>query len=242
MKRKYSLKLFLFGFITNILFRFFWLFVPGVILLIVGIFIDRCSYIGFVLLGIDIVISFVDQMKIRRTMLSESDNEQFRNFQDVISKEGDVVKNIMDYLEGRIDKDDPVAAVYNTVCEKCKYGNDFEKLNEHEKILFTTQTAEQEINNGGFHQFFYNSSGNSVNNLVDSFEKIGAVKTAEICKKALSVFNGEIPVDRKERQKLLDKLNCDDLLGDCDNAFYNYEDDLETLNYSYIMKYREFFD
>ncbi len=242
MKKKYSLKLFLFGFITNILFRFFWLFVPGVILLIAGIFIDGCSYIGFVLLGIDIIISFIDQMKIRQVMLSESDNEQFRKFQDVVSKDGDVVKNIINYLEGNIEKNNLVTSMYSTVCRKCKYGNDIEKLNEYEKTLFITQTAEQEINNGGFSQFFFNSSGRFASRSVNSFENIGAAKTAEICKKALSVFNGEIPFDRKERQELLEELNCDDLLSDCDNAFYNYEDDLEALNYSYIMKYREFFD
>ena len=45
-KRKYPSSLFIIGFVTNVLFHFFWLFVPAVILLIVGIFIKPCLYIG----------------------------------------------------------------------------------------------------------------------------------------------------------------------------------------------------
>ena len=59
-ERKYPFRLFLFGLITNILFRFFWLFVPSVILMLVGIFVDRCLYIGLALLIIDIAVSFIE--------------------------------------------------------------------------------------------------------------------------------------------------------------------------------------
>lgn len=78
--------------------------------------------------------------------------------------------------------------------------------------------------------------------MVDAFTKIGASKTADICKNALAVFNGKVPTDRDERQDLLDSLECDDVLEACDDAFYDYEDYLETLNHAYIMEHREFFD
>lgn len=103
-KRKYPMSLFIIGFITNILFRFIWLFVPAVILLIVGIFVDWCSYVGLALLVIDVVVSFIEQMQIRHTMLSESDNEDFRAFQDAVSQDGDVFDNIRKFVEGEIEK------------------------------------------------------------------------------------------------------------------------------------------
>lgn len=40
----------------------------------------------------------------------------------------------------------------------------------------------------------------------------------------------------------LNILDCDNVLSECDDAFYNYEDDLEALNHEYLMKYREFFN
>ena len=130
----------------------------------------------------------------------------------------------------------------SSVCEKCEYGEAIEKLNEYERVFFVTQTLEQEVNNGGFSQYFFNSSGNFSNELEDAFTKIGALKTAEICKKALAVFAGKVPTDWNERQELLEELSCDNILSELDNAFYDYEEDLDVLNYSFIMKHRKFFD
>lgn len=143
--------------------------------------------------------------------------------------------------EEEIDKNALILDTFSAIDEKCEYGDTMEKLNEHERIFYITQILEQEINNGGFSQFFYNSSGDYSNEIVDAVTKIGAYKTAEICKKALAVFNGKVPTDREERQNLLESLTCEDIFDKCDNAFYDYEDDLEALNYAYIMKYRKFF-
>ncbi len=250
-ERSYPFSLFLIGYITNFLFRFSWLFIPSIVLLIVGIWVDWCLYAGLALLAIDIITSFVEQMKIRKTMLSDSDNEQFRKFQDAVSKDGNVFENIRNLVENTaeeyVDDEDTqrnnfVVDMCDTVCEKCKYGDDIEKLNEHERVFYVTQILEQEVNNGGFSQFFYNSSGDFSNELVDAFTKIGALKTAEICKKALAVFNGNVPSDRDEREELLDNLDCDDVLSECDDEFYEYEDNLEELNYTYIMEHRSFFE
>lgn len=251
-ERKYPTSLFVVGFITNILFHFFWLFVPSIIFLIIGIFVDWCLYVGLSLLIIDIIASFVEQMKIRNTMLSDSDNEQFRKFQDAISQDGNVFENIRNFVgnsaeeisvdEDEIEQNNVVIGTYETICEKCEYGDAIDNLNEHERVIFIAQILEQEVNNGGFDQFFYNSSGDFSNELVDAFTKIGALKTAEICKKAVSVFNGEVPVNREEREEVFDKIDSDDILSECDDAFYDYEDDLEKMNYEYIMKHQDFFD
>lgn len=103
VERKYPFSLFLIGFITNILFHFFWLFIPGVILLIGGVFIDWCLYAGLAILVIDIIASFIEQMKIRQVMLSSSENEQFRQFQDAVLKDGNVFENIRNYVENTDD-------------------------------------------------------------------------------------------------------------------------------------------
>ena len=249
-EKRYPFSLFLIGFIINFLFHFFWLFIPSVILLIVGIWVDWCLYAGLALLGIDIILSFVEQLKIRQTMLSDSDNEQFSQFQDAVSRDGNVFENIKSFVENAAEevgdeeaqKTNFVVDMCDAVCEKCKYGDDIEKLNEHERVFYVTQILEQEVNNGGFSQFFFNSSGDFSNELVDAFTKIGALKTVEICKKALAVFNGNVPTDRDEREELLDSLDCDDVLSECDDEFYEYEDNLEELNYTYIIEHRSSFD
>ena len=119
-ERRYPFSLFLIGFITNILFHFFWLFIPSIILLIVGIWVDWCLYVGLALLGIDIIASFVEQMKIRQAMLSDSDNEQFRQFQDAVSRDGNVFENIRSFVENTAEEvDDEEIQKNNFVVDMC---------------------------------------------------------------------------------------------------------------------------
>ena len=153
----------------------------------------------------------------------------------------DFWKKKIENSEEEIDKNALVIDTFSAIDEKCEYGDTMEKLNEYERIFYVVQILEQEVNNGGFFQFFYNSSGDHSNEIVDAFTKIGAHKTAEICKKALAVFSSKVPADREERQNLLESLDCEDVFDECDDAFYDYEDDLEALNYSYITKHQKFF-
>ena len=88
--RKYPTSLFIIGFITNILFHFFWLFIPCIILLIVGIFVKPCLYVGLALLLIDILLSLIEQFRIRQA------------FQDALSKDGNWRDNIDELLNQKM--------------------------------------------------------------------------------------------------------------------------------------------
>lgn len=138
--------------------------------------------------------------------------------------------------------DNFVVDMFEAVALKCADGDRMEALNAHERIFYIVQTLEQEVNNGGFSQFFYNSSGDFANELVDAFTTIGAHKTAAICKKALSAFRDVVPTDRTQREALLDRMHCDKLWEKCDDAFYEYADDLESLNRAYILAHPDSFD
>lgn len=142
------------------------------------------------------------------------------------------------------DPTDFVYALWNHIIEKCEYGKNMDALTPEERIFFITQWLETEVNNGGFSQFFFNSSGNFSAELVDAFTAIGAVKTAAICQQALDAFGQALPADCEERRKLLDKIETDeidDALSACDDAFYEYEEDLARLNYDYVQKHKAAF-
>ena len=100
--RKYPVSLFIIGLITNFLFHFFWLFIPAVILLIVGIWVKLCGYIALTLLVIDLILSVVEQIRIRNTFLNDSDNPQFKEFQDIFFKGGDWRENMKEVVEQKI--------------------------------------------------------------------------------------------------------------------------------------------
>ena len=100
--RKYPTSLFIIGFITNILFHFFWLFIPCIILLSVGIFVKPCLYVGLALLLIAVLLSLAEQFSLRQAFLEESDNPDFRAFQDALSKDGNWKDNIDELLSQKI--------------------------------------------------------------------------------------------------------------------------------------------
>ncbi len=101
-KRKYPMSLFVIGFITNFLFHYFWLFLSGVILIIAGIFLKPCLFAGALIILVDAVLSFAEQSRIRKAFLSDSDNADFRAFQDALSGDGKWTDNIKDVLENKV--------------------------------------------------------------------------------------------------------------------------------------------
>lgn len=150
----------------------------------------------------------------------------------------------MEHIWSLTDTNDFVIAMMEHLDKKTNYGKDMSVLSEAERIFYVTQSLEMEVNNGGFSQFFYNSAGNFSCELVSAFTAIGADTTADICRRAIEAFGCDIPADRNEREEMLDEMESDEIdeiLEECDDAFYDYEDDLNTLNYNFVMKNKEYF-
>ncbi len=103
--RKYPVNLFLMGLIANIVFRYFYLFVPALILLILGIRVRELLYVGLCLLSIDIIISIVEQLRMRKTLINDNDNPNFTEFQDLITKDDNWSGNIKDFVNAKIAED-----------------------------------------------------------------------------------------------------------------------------------------
>lgn len=145
------------------------------------------------------------------------------------------------------DKEEFVIEMDQYIAEKCEYGDNMETLNEEQRVFYITQALEMEVNNGGFSQFFFNYSGMFANEIVSAFEKIGAMKTAEICKKAISIYGESVPTDRDEREAVItpddekEEEKIEEILNECDDAFFEYADDLLELNYQFIINNKESF-
>jgi Domain of unknown function (DUF4375) len=73
--------------------------------------------------------------------------------------------------------------------------------------LFAAQWCESEVCNGGFHQFFYNSTGVLAPEALAAFRAIGLHEWAEILDEAMRFFGEPYPRDQEQRQKLLDAVD-----------------------------------
>jgi hypothetical protein len=136
------------------------------------------------------------------------------------------------------DQTDFLIAINERLNERTDYGDHLERLSAEEQVFYICNLLMEEVNNGGFDQFLYNSSGDHAYRVEDCLRIIGANKTADICHTAFSAFGKPIPQNRDKRQKFLEKMESDeisDILSRCDDQFYEYPDPLEGLCYRYIV-------
>ncbi len=107
MKRQYPTKMFFFFVLTNFLFHFFYLSVPGIVLCIVGIWSKFCLWIGLAILGLDLILSIIEQLRLRRTAITPSDNPDFNEMMDAFCGP-DGLEAVRKIVDAKIETTPPV--------------------------------------------------------------------------------------------------------------------------------------
>jgi len=79
-----------------------------------------------------------------------------------------------------------------------------------------------EVNNGGFHQYFFNSSGDLVTDALDAAEAAGADELASLIRRGLSLLDVPEPADRVARQSALGDIELEEF-ADLDDDYYTLE-------------------
>ncbi len=159
-------------------------------------------------------------------------------------KSQDNIKPDIEALLSSPEKHIAIIEIDNYICRLCSFGDTLPRLTEPQQDFYFNQNLEREINNGGFNQYFFNSSGNFTHETLASLRKIGASKTADILQEAIDQFpNSLVPKDRADRQNILEQIEekANEVWEQLDQKFYEYEDDLNDLNIEYIKKYRSSF-
>lgn len=82
MERKYPTKMFWLHVLANFLLHFLYLFIPGIVLCIVGIWVRFCLWIGLALLVLDMILSIIEQLRIRKATMTQSNNPEFNELID----------------------------------------------------------------------------------------------------------------------------------------------------------------
>src|SRR2546427_10905132 len=71
--------------------------------------------------------------------------------------------------------------------DKTSFGKeDFANQSLPQKVFSAIWAVESEVNNGGFSQYFLNSSAESASFVAEALDTIGAPKTASICNRAIT--------------------------------------------------------
>ena len=83
-------------------------------------------------------------------------------------------------------------------------------------LIYAATFCQSEICNGGFHQFFFNSTGVLAPEAVEAFTRLGMPDTADVVRQACDRLGSAFPRERPARQGLLREREFRDL----DDRFY----------------------
>lgn len=119
---------------------------------------------------------------------------------------------------------------------------EFEDLFEPEKVFMSVWILRNEVNNGGFAQYYENSYSENAEFAVTALRALGAHETAGILERANAIFPGARPPrDQTRRNEMLAEnwQQVRTLLEDLDTEFFQDPDNLDTLFVHYILDNQE---
>jgi hypothetical protein len=144
-----------------------------------------------------------------------------------------VEQAVIDYVSGRIGED---------------YDHEREivaKLPIGAQALYITWWVEAEVNNGGFNQYYWNSSGQFADQAAEAFEFFSAHEHAALMREANSVraMEAEKMKQFKDRGSMeaFSESYKESQLGPLDEKFYGTKENLGALRIAKIRSSPEFF-
>jgi hypothetical protein len=120
-------------------------------------------------------------------------------------------------LEGKYRIDSLVLAFEQGIMQKVERDG-VQTLTKEERVVLAVEALEREVNNGGYDQFFVNSSREFAATIVGALQRIGCRKTATITQRAiealgttdLTVESIEAIMAGDDEQRLTNFNRCDD--------------------------------
>jgi Domain of unknown function (DUF4375) len=114
-----------------------------------------------------------------------------------------------------------------------------QSLTDEEGIVIAVEALERDVNNGGYHQFFINSSREFASTVVSALQRIGCKKTAAITQRAVKALGTSDLTSQAidavmagSDEQLLAKLSR------CDDSYYDRAEPIAERLFSFIKANR----
>ena len=141
-------------------------------------------------------------------------------------------------LEGKFRTDSLVVAFEQAI--QSKVFRDGGDVSVPERVVLAIESLEQEVNNGGYDQFFRNSSIQYAPTLVDALARAGCPKAAAVAERAIrSLGLDVVSVESIQAAMEVGSEERDMALNPCDQEFYEYQEDLAGKVLDYIRYNRD---
>lgn len=105
----------------------------------------------------------------------------------------------------RLKEYDPYRELWKSLVSRSSKDWSLGDLTRDERLYFAVGVLKGEVYNGGFDQFFWNSSGNFYQMALEGLEEIGATSSLDLTREAARTVFGRLdpPVDQEKRWRVL---------------------------------------
>jgi hypothetical protein len=133
----------------------------------------------------------------------------------------------------------PLNRTWDNGCEE--FLRVFQAIRPEVRDLYAAHWCQSEVCNGGFHQFFSNTTGLLAPEALEGFRAIGLKEWAEILAEAIKFFGSPYPREQADRQDLLARgpgrrRDEWDPFCELDKQFYEWTDRWEDAADSYAAR------
>jgi hypothetical protein len=162
-------------------------------------------------------------------------------------------KKLSEQILDTTSEDNLLQVVFDNLSSKqpTDYKKEYETVlswNKSRQAIYMIWVLEAEVNNGGYNQFYFNSSGQFYKQLPDALKLVGANKFADLTKRANDTFEKENPKITQHQDGTIEgfsKSYDDNPLNKFDDEFYDLykTENLQQLQVTFIRKHKtEFID
>jgi hypothetical protein len=142
-------------------------------------------------------------------------------------------------LEGKYRTDSLVLAFEQAISQKAEREG-MQSLTEEERIVLAVEALEREVNNGGYDQFFANSSRQFAPTIVGSLQRIDCKKTATITKMAIKALGiSDLTTEAIDAAMAPDSKKHSARLKRCDDSYFKSGEPIADRLFGFIKANRE---
>jgi hypothetical protein len=186
----------------------------------------------------------------KKSGLSKKENDQIDKSIDSFMNRTKY-KILTDQIINTTSDDDLIQTVFDNLSDKLPkdYTKEYETViswNKSRQAIFMIWRLEAEVNNGGFNQYYFNSSRQYYKLLPAALKLVGAFKFSDLTEKSNQIYEKEYVKKTKYQDGTLEgfsKSYKDNPLNDQDDKFYALykEEYLQQIQIDYIRKNKKDF-
>jgi hypothetical protein len=186
-----------------------------------------------------------EQTKKNESGLSKEIEEQLTNSVETF-KNRTIYKELTEQIIDTTSDENLLQVAFDNLSEKlpADYKKQYETVmswNKSRQAIYMIWALEAEVNNGGYNQFYFNSSGQFYKHLPEALRLVDANKFADLTEKANTTFEKENEKITKHQDGTIEgfsKSYDDNPLSDFDKKFYDLykTENLQQIQVDYIRK------